>query len=134
MAAVVAVAALAWGKSGLALHPRPPPVCITAAAPSSRGHVVIRYCTKCQWALRSAWLAQELLSTFGQGTGADGEVTAVTLVPDASGGVFTIHCDGRLIWDRRDAATPGFPEAKVLKRLVRDELEPGRSLGHSDRP
>ncbi len=26
----------------------------------------IHYCTQCQWLLRSAWYAQELLSTFGE--------------------------------------------------------------------
>ena len=37
--------------------------------------IVITYCTQCQWLLRAAWLAQELLSTFaddlarGAGTG-----------------------------------------------------------------
>ena len=28
-------------------------------------HVVILYCTQCNWLLRSGWMAQELLSTFG---------------------------------------------------------------------
>jgi predicted Rdx family selenoprotein len=27
----------------------------------------------------------------------------------------------------------GFPEAKVLKQLVRDVIDPALSLGHSDR-
>lgn len=26
--------------------------------------IEIRYCVKCRWLLRSAWMAQELLSTF----------------------------------------------------------------------
>jgi len=81
--------------------------------------------------LRSAWLAQELLSTFGQGTDEPGEVASISLVPDASGGVFTVHCNGQLIWDRK-AEDPSFPEAKQLKQRVRDVLCPERSLGHSD--
>eukprot|EP00304_Pavlova_gyrans_P012460 CAMPEP_0206061174 /NCGR_PEP_ID=MMETSP1466-20131121/53428_1 /ASSEMBLY_ACC=CAM_ASM_001126 /TAXON_ID=44452 /ORGANISM="Pavlova gyrans, Strain CCMP608" /LENGTH=116 /DNA_ID=CAMNT_0053436517 /DNA_START=12 /DNA_END=362 /DNA_ORIENTATION=+ len=95
------------------------------------GRVVITYCTGCNWMLRSAWLAQELLSTFGKGTGEAGEITSVSLVPDASGGVFTVHCDGELIWDRT-AQEASFPEAKVLKQRVRDVLCPEKKLGHSD--
>lgn len=94
------------------------------------GCVTITYCTRCNWMLRSAWLAQELLSTFGP----SGEVRSVTLVPDSSGGVFTVHCDGELVWDRSAEQTPGFPEAKVLKQLVRDVVCPDRGLGHSDSP
>ena len=30
----------------------------------SKPEIVIIYCTQCQWLLRAAWLAQELLSTF----------------------------------------------------------------------
>ena len=30
-----------------------------------RPRIAIRYCTQCRWLLRAAWLAQELLSTFG---------------------------------------------------------------------
>ena len=31
---------------------------------SCKAEVVITYCTQCQWLLRAAWLAQELLSSF----------------------------------------------------------------------
>ncbi len=89
-------------------------------------HPVIRitYCTQCQWLLRAGWMAQELLSTFGQDLG------AVTLVP-SSGGVFTVTCDDTLVWDRsRDG---GFPDAARLKQLVRDVIDPTRDLGHADR-
>jgi len=74
--------------------------------------------------LRAAWLAQELLSTFGP------ELGEVALVP-GTGGVFEIHYDGYLIWERK--ADGGFPEAKVLKQRVHDRLAPGRDLGHIDR-
>lgn len=37
-----------------------------------------------------------------------------------------------LIWDRK--AEGGFPEAKILKQRVRDRIEPGKGLGHSDTP
>ena len=93
-------------------------------APTAGPRVSIRYCTQCQWLLRAAWLAQELLSTFGPDLG------EVALVP-GTGGVFEIHCDGQQVWERK--ADGGFPEAKVLKQRVRDVIDPERSLGHSDR-
>jgi selenoprotein W-related protein len=87
-------------------------------------HISITYCTQCQWLLRAAWMAQELLQTFGDDLG------EVALVP-GTGGIFTIEVDGELIWDRKERQ--GFPEAKVLKQLVRDRIDPARDLGHSDR-
>jgi selenoprotein W-related protein len=85
--------------------------------------VTITYCTQCSWLLRSAWLAQELLSTFGT------DIGEVALVP-GTGGIFVIECDGATIWERK--ADGGFPEAKVLKQRLRDRIDPERSLGHSD--
>ncbi|WP_112311850.1 SelT/SelW/SelH family protein [Pseudogemmobacter bohemicus] len=82
------------------------------------------YCTQCNWMLRTAWMAQELLSTFGQDLG------EVTLVP-ATGGVFRVELDGALVWDRKEQG--GFPDSKQLKKLVRDHVWPDRDLGHVDR-
>lgn len=90
-----------------------------------RHGVTIRYCTLCQWLLRAGWMAQELLSTFGTDLAG-----GVTLIPD-TGGVFQIHCNGVLIWDRKRDG--GFPDAKILKQRVRDQIDPGRDLGHVDR-
>ncbi|MCB1120767.1 MAG: selenoprotein, partial [Verrucomicrobiae bacterium] len=39
--------------------------------------------------------------------------------------------DGELIFDR--AVEGRFPESKELKQLVRDRVDPGRDLGHSDK-
>jgi selenoprotein W-related protein len=86
--------------------------------------IVITYCTQCQWLLRAAWMEQELLSTFGTDLG------EVALSP-GTGGVFEITYDGTTIWERK--ADGGFPDAKTLKRRVRDHLDPGRDLGHIDR-
>ena len=91
---------------------------------SQRSRVEIRYCTQCRWLLRAAWMAQELLSTFGQDLG------AVALIP-STGGAFEITLDGETIWERKRDG--GFPEAKVLKQRVRDHAWPERDLGHSDR-
>lgn len=86
--------------------------------------VAIQYCTQCQWLLRAAWLAQELLATFGADLG------EVALVP-GTGGVFQITCGDVIVWERK--ADGGFPDAKTLKQRVRDLLDPGRDLGHIDR-
>lgn len=86
--------------------------------------IEIRYCTQCRWLLRSAWLAQEPLTTFEQ------ELGEVALVP-GTGGIFQVWLDGELIFSRKEAGR--FPEAKELKQLVRDRIAPGKDLGHSDR-
>lgn len=86
--------------------------------------VEIVYCRQCQWLLRAAWMAQELLSTFQE------ELGGVTLVP-ATGGAFSISVDGALLWERKRDG--GFPDAVALKRLVRDAVAPDRPLGHVDR-
>lgn len=88
-------------------------------------HVAITFCQLCGWQLRAAWTAQELLQTFSE------EIGAVTLIPDRRGGMFDVRVDGRLVFSR--GAEGRFPEMKELKQLVRDEIAPGRDLGHSDR-
>ena len=91
---------------------------------SDKPRITIAYCTQCNWLLRSGWMAQELLSTFGS------ELGEVALVPGA-GGIFEITCDGELVWERvRDG---GFPDVKTLKQRIRDLVEPDRDLGHVDR-
>lgn len=90
-----------------------------------QGHEIeIEYCTQCRWLLRSAWLAQELLTTF------EGDLQRVSLMP-GSGGIFEIRLNGELLFSRKDAQR--FPEAKEIKQLVRDKIDPQRSLGHSDK-
>jgi selenoprotein W-related protein len=91
-----------------------------AAAP----RVVITYCTQCRWLLRASWLASELLTTFSTDLG------EVAIRP-GTGGTFTVSVDDELLWDRK--VDGGFPEVAALKRLVRDRVSPGRTLGHTDR-
>ena len=86
--------------------------------------ITITYCSQCQWLLRAAWMAQELLSTFGTDLG------EVALVP-GTGGIFHIAYEGDLVWDRKRDG--GFPDARTLKQRVRDRLDPARDLGHVDR-
>ena len=59
--------------------------------------IEIHYCTQCRWMLRSAWMAQELLSTF------EDEITELTLKP-GTGGVFEVYADGQRVWSRKEAA------------------------------
>jgi selenoprotein W-related protein len=69
-------------------------------------------------------MAQELLTTFAE------DVKAVSLQPGAAGGEFYISIEDKKIFDRKTYG--GFPEIKYLKQLVRDEVHPGKDLGHSD--
>lgn len=87
--------------------------------------MTIAYCTRCNWLLRAAWMAQELLATFGT------ELGSVALVP-GTGGIFEIRVDGALVWERKRDG--GFPDVRTLKGRVRDRVSPARDLGHLDRP
>ncbi|MBG57167.1 MAG: selenoprotein [Porticoccus sp.] len=92
---------------------------------SPKPRIVITYCSRCQWLLRSAWLAQELLTTFAD------DLAEVALRPAETSGTFEIFLDEQSLWERtRDG---GFPEAKILKQRVRNLIDPDRPLGHTDR-
>jgi selenoprotein W-related protein len=95
---------------------------MSAAATKPRAE--IRYCVKCRWLLRAAWLAQELLSTF------EDELAEVALVPGDIG-EFVVRIGGDVVWNRK--VDDGFPDAAELKRRLRDRLDPDRDLGHIDR-
>ncbi|KAL9123231.1 MAG: hypothetical protein Q9187_000212 [Circinaria calcarea] len=118
-------------------------------APVTLPRITIEFCTQCKWMLRAAYLGQELLSTFALSLG------EVALIP-STGGVFVVDIfynergskfeeddrnkDARptgdvtvkstRVWDRK--VEGGFPETKVLKKLVRDIIDPSRDLGHVD--
>ena len=122
-----------------------PPTSTTTTASSqvTLPRITIEFCTQCKWNLRAAYYAQELLQTFGTSLG------EVALVPSTGGRfVVSLFTDGSnsssppdegervvvkqtTIWDRK--ADGGFPETKELKGRVRDAVEPGRGLGHTDR-
>ena len=86
--------------------------------------VEIRYCTKCRWLLRAAWMAQELLTTF------EAELAELSLMPGDSG-EFTVTANGSRVWCRKEQGR--FPDITELKQLVRNVIAPDKSLGHSDR-
>ncbi len=90
-----------------------------------KSKITIEYCPKCRWLMRSAWLAQELLTTFEE------DLLEISLRPSEVSGRFQIMLDDQLIFDRKREGH--FPEAKELKQIVRDIVCPERSLGHSDR-
>ena len=85
--------------------------------------VEIIYCRQCRWLMRAAWMAQELLTTFEEDLG------EVALRP-GTGGIFEVRVEDTLVWSRK--VEGGFPEIKVLKQRVRDQVAPDRDLGHSD--
>lgn len=85
--------------------------------------ITIEYCTQCNWLLRAAWMAQELLTTFVE------DVGEVSLKPGV-GGVFIVSIEDKPIYNRKEAGR--FPDIKELKQLVRDQIAPQKSLGHSE--
>jgi selenoprotein W-related protein len=90
----------------------------------AKPRVSIAYCTQCNWLLRAGWMAQELLTTFKD------EIGEVALIP-GTGGIFEIRVGDALVWERKRDG--GFPDVKALKQRVRDEIAPGRDLGHLER-
>ena len=86
--------------------------------------IEIEYCPGCRWLLRAGWTAQELLTTF------EAELGAVTLKPSEVSGTFDVAVNGVQVWNRKTVGR--FPEMKELKQAVRDQIAPGRDLGHSD--
>ena len=90
----------------------------------TKPEVNIEYCPKCGWLLRSAYIAQELLTTFTD------ELKLVSLQPSETSGQFRIYVGTEMVFDRK--TNGGFADIKVIKRLIRDVACPGKSLGHSE--
>lgn len=88
--------------------------------------ITIEYCPKCNWLLRSAYMAQEILATFTT------EILAVTLKPSEISGRYTIFINDEKVFDRKEFG--GFAEIKEIKQMIRNVVAPGKSLGHSDTP
>ena len=86
--------------------------------------IQIEYCPKCGWMLRAAYMAQELLTTFTD------DIHSVSLKPSEISGRYTISINSDIIFDRKREQR--FPEIKELKQLVRNIVNPEKSLGHSD--
>lgn len=86
--------------------------------------ITIEYCPKCNWMLRAAWLAQEILVTF------ENELEKVSLKPSSIAGIFIIKIGEHTVFDRK--INGGFVEPKIYKQLIRDYIAPKKHLGHSD--
>ncbi|MGH8586480.1 MAG: SelT/SelW/SelH family protein [Gammaproteobacteria bacterium] len=82
--------------------------------------IEIEYCTQCRFVLRAAWLAQEVLLTFGARIG------EVALIP-GSGGRFEVRLD-EVLFSRHPHGR--FPEPHEIKELIRDRIAPGMTIGH----
>ena len=89
-----------------------------------KNRIEIKYCKQCNWLMRSAWMVQELLTTFQD------DIDEVAIVP-GSGGIFEVLINDETIWSRKEKGR--FPDIKELKQLVRDQIAPDRNLGHTDR-
>jgi selenoprotein W-related protein len=87
--------------------------------------ITIEYCPKCNWMMRAAWIAQELLVTF------ENELDLVSLKPSINSGSFLIYVGQNIVFDRKTHGS--FAEPKVIKQLVRDFIAPAKNLGHSDK-
>lgn len=85
--------------------------------------IAIHYCPRCGWLTRAAWMAQEIGKTF------EADLAEIALVPSAAG-VFDVWLGDERLFCRQEAGD--FPTPKGLKQQIRDRLEPGRDLGHSD--
>ena len=83
--------------------------------------IEITYCTKGRFLLRAAWMAEELLMTFGEDLG------EVAIVP-GGGGIFEVALDGEVIASNRE--TKQMPDQADVKRAVRDRIAPERKIGH----
>ncbi len=83
--------------------------------------IEITYCTKCRFLLRAAWMAEELLTTFGEDLG------EVAIVP-GGGGIFEVTLGGEVIATNRE--TKQMPDPADVKRAVRDRIAPDRKIGH----
>ncbi|KAF8631151.1 hypothetical protein AX15_002497 [Amanita polypyramis BW_CC] len=101
---------------------------------SGKTSVTIEFCDRCRWLHRATWIQTELFLTFNP------VIESITLIPlnsDDTAGRFRVWLSygtelvPQLMWDRKIEG--GFPELKILKQRVRDRIQPGKSLGHSDR-
>src|SRR3569623_917660 len=86
--------------------------------------ITIEYCPKCNWLLRAAYMAQELLTTFAE------ELYGVTIQPSQTGEQYSIRDCNEVIFDRKDFG--GFSEIIEIKQIERDKVSPEKNLGHSD--
>ncbi|KAK0468102.1 Rdx family-domain-containing protein [Desarmillaria tabescens] len=105
----------------------------TFVFPAPSTTITIEFCDRCRWLHRATWMQTELFLTFPPPL--IGNISLYPLNSDETAGRFRVwitvgNQSPHLLWDRKIEG--GFPELKALKQRVRDQVQPGRSLGHSD--
>jgi selT/selW/selH-like putative selenoprotein len=102
---------------------------------SGKTTIYIEFCDRCRWLHRASWVQTELFLTFPPPNIAN--IVLTPLNSDETAGQFRVWLSYGaerallLMWDRKMEG--GFPELKVLKQRIRDKIQPGKSLGHSDK-
>ncbi|MFZ5978664.1 MAG: SelT/SelW/SelH family protein [Bacteroidota bacterium] len=86
--------------------------------------ITIEYCPKCGWLLRAAYMAQEILISFSD------DIKAVSLQPSEQPGAYYIYINDDIVFNRKEYG--GFPEIKIIKRIIRNIVNPEKNLGHID--
>ncbi|EGO01750.1 hypothetical protein SERLA73DRAFT_177227 [Serpula lacrymans var. lacrymans S7.3] len=117
-----------------AVHDPLNPATFVPPSSLSAPNVTIEFCDRCRWLHRATWVSTELFLTFPPPI-----IKGISIVPlnsDQTGGRFRVWLfsdsgDSHLVWDRK--VEGGFPELKVLKQRIRDHIQPGKHLGHSDK-
>ncbi|KAF5393971.1 hypothetical protein D9757_000203 [Collybiopsis confluens] len=119
-----------------AYNPLDPTTFVFPKTQTLQAVVTIEFCDRCRWLHRATWTQTELFLTFPPPI-----ISSISLIPqnsDETAGRFRVWLtiagsditNPHLVWDRK--VEGGFPELKVLKQRVRNKLQPGKSLGHSD--
>ncbi len=81
---------------------------------TTKPRITIEYCIQCNWMLRAAWAAQELLQAFGD------EVGEIALIPGGDGN-YIIRLNDQIVWDRK--TENGFPETDALVARIREAMK-----------
>ncbi|KAI0309254.1 Rdx family-domain-containing protein [Amylostereum chailletii] len=115
--------------------PRLDPSTFVAPSAGAAPSVIIEFCDRCRWLHRATWTSTELFLTFPPPA-----LTSITVIPlnsEDTAGRFRVWLNVAgepqpiLVWDRKVEGK--FPELKELKQRIRDRVQPGKSLGHSDK-
>lgn len=108
--------------------------------------VTIEFCAKCKWHNRAVWYVQEIMQTFSDPETNLVDEISVRPIYDKPGLfqvlVSTDSATEKVIYRRKmkkseedqsaDFYFDGFPDLKLLKQLIRNELFPQLGLGHVD--
>ncbi|KAI0751384.1 hypothetical protein C8Q80DRAFT_1098709 [Daedaleopsis nitida] len=117
------------------------PTTFVPPSPSVTPSITIEFCDRVHWVTnrdlrlhRATWTSTELFLTFP--TPALRAVNIMPLNAEDTAGRFRVwlFLDNQppvLVWDRK--VEGAFPELKVLKQRIRNHIQPGKSLGHSDK-